>query len=428
MSGTTFVDFTTPITAGWLNYVNAHAYDKWHPVSVKDYGAIGNGVADDTAALSAALASGAKEIYFPDGVYTISSAITIPADVRLRGANRRTTEIRKAFNGNLFTLSDGAQIDGLYLNGQGATYTGRGLVIGGTDGNQIIRNSRIEDFESYCVEFSSKAAGSRSVWDDVVIWRTGGSSAGKYAVKIEDGAQLTAVPRKWSKIETAGFKFIDLGGCNDFMMTDSFVGEMLMSANSRGVMCAASRIGVNESAMDVRGLGVYFVGCNFAPAITVTSGTVPVGIVGCGFNNGITDVTTNSENVIAGPGTAYTPTWTSSGTAPAIGNGTLRGHYSRTGSAIVATIEMIAGSTTTFGTGTWSFSLPRASAGATVHVGTGYARDDSASGAATGVFCINAAGGTTVVCQATGTGQFSATVPITWAQSDSLRLTIAYPL
>lgn len=45
-------------------------------VSVKDFGAVGDGVTDDTAAFNAALASGAKNIYFPAGTYRFDSKIT----------------------------------------------------------------------------------------------------------------------------------------------------------------------------------------------------------------------------------------------------------------------------------------------------------------------------------------------------------------
>ncbi|MBY5503146.1 hypothetical protein HFO82_31730 [Rhizobium leguminosarum] len=46
--------------------------------NVKSFGAVGNGIADDTAAINAALASGAKELYFPPGNYR-HQALTVPS-------------------------------------------------------------------------------------------------------------------------------------------------------------------------------------------------------------------------------------------------------------------------------------------------------------------------------------------------------------
>ena len=56
--------------------------------------------------------------------------------------------------------------------------------------------------------------------------------------------------------------------------------------------------------------------------------------------------------------TSFTPTWTTSGTAPAIGNGTLSGKYRLIGKTLEIEFTMLAGTTTTFGTGTWAFALP----------------------------------------------------------------------
>lgn len=44
-------------------------------VSVKDYGAVGDGVTDDTAAIQAALDSGAKSVYLQSGTYKITSLL-----------------------------------------------------------------------------------------------------------------------------------------------------------------------------------------------------------------------------------------------------------------------------------------------------------------------------------------------------------------
>lgn len=56
--------------------------------------------------------------------------------------------------------------------------------------------------------------------------------------------------------------------------------------------------------------------------------------------------------------TAYTPTWTSSSTNPVLGNGTLIGRYMKIGRTVFCNINLITGSTTTYGSGQYSFSLP----------------------------------------------------------------------
>lgn len=58
------------------------------------------------------------------------------------------------------------------------------------------------------------------------------------------------------------------------------------------------------------------------------------------------------------PWTTYTPIWTSTGTQPSIGNGSLTGRYVTLGATIVGELRLNFGSTTTRGTGTYRFSLP----------------------------------------------------------------------
>ena len=53
-------------------------------INVKDYGAVGDGVADDTTAVTAAIAAGGL-IYFPSGTYRITSKITIASNKTLFG-------------------------------------------------------------------------------------------------------------------------------------------------------------------------------------------------------------------------------------------------------------------------------------------------------------------------------------------------------
>lgn len=94
--GTTFIPQQTVITADWLNGVDDVIYD-YKPnatgsasrpvqgkleerVSVKDFGAVGNNVADDSAAIQAAInhvvANGGK-LYFPRGRYYCTATLLI---------------------------------------------------------------------------------------------------------------------------------------------------------------------------------------------------------------------------------------------------------------------------------------------------------------------------------------------------------------
>lgn len=61
---------------------------------------------------------------------------------------------------------------------------------------------------------------------------------------------------------------------------------------------------------------------------------------------------------IPGAWTTYTPAWTASTTNPVVNNGTLTGRYSKFGRDVRFHINLICGSTTTYGSGIYSFSLP----------------------------------------------------------------------
>jgi len=63
-------------------------------------------------------------------------------------------------------------------------------------------------------------------------------------------------------------------------------------------------------------------------------------------------------NAIDGAWTSWTPTWTSSGTNPTLGDGELVGAYTSIGDLIVARFRLTLGPNTTKGTGNWRFTYP----------------------------------------------------------------------
>jgi parallel beta-helix repeat protein len=73
-------------------------------VSLKDFGAVGNGIADDTAAMTAAIAAG--EFLVPDGTYLVST-VTVNNSVRMYGTGRNKAIIKQknATNNNLFQVN-----------------------------------------------------------------------------------------------------------------------------------------------------------------------------------------------------------------------------------------------------------------------------------------------------------------------------------
>lgn len=156
-------------------------------------------------------------------------------------------------------------------------------------------------------------------------------------------------------------------------------------------------------------------------------------------NSGGTPTTTVDSNgtvtmqnvIILGEGawTVFTPLWTSSGTAPAIGNGSLTGGYRQHGRTITVRWFWQAGSTTTFGTGSWFFSFPSGKPHVSLgsnQVGVGSAfgsRSTFRNGTAqadpsdmTRIRISDAAVGTL----------WGTTVPATWTSGDYINITMTY--
>ena len=93
------VSYTPPFTAAVGTNVEAKLSEY---VSVKDFGAVGDGVTDDTVAIQAALDSGANLITFPVGDYYVAGQVTVSSNTIIDfGASQITTD----YNGVLFYVA-----------------------------------------------------------------------------------------------------------------------------------------------------------------------------------------------------------------------------------------------------------------------------------------------------------------------------------
>ncbi|MCY0962615.1 hypothetical protein [Streptomyces sp. H27-H5] len=134
--------------------------------------------------------------------------------------------------------------------------------------------------------------------------------------------------------------------------------------------------------------------------------------------------------------TTYVPTWSTTGTAPALGNGVLSGQYTLRGDECHVSIRMIAGSTTTYGTGQYRWALPFTAAtlananfawtGSTIATDAAaayYSGSSRIQSAAQHVMCLSpavATGGTT--------GEWNSARPFTWGNGDYMSLDITYQI
>lgn len=140
-------------------------------VSVKDFGAVGDGTTDDTAAFTDALATG-SDVFVPAGTYLITSALTVNLQ-RLYGQNGNKTTLRFNHSGGGFAITvttseRGGGVDNFAMD---AAVDGlKGLNMKGTviaRCNQVF----INNFTDTSMKLGDTAGGSGIYWSKIGLVR-----------------------------------------------------------------------------------------------------------------------------------------------------------------------------------------------------------------------------------------------------------------
>ena len=159
-------------------------------VSVKDFGAVGDGVADDTAAIQAAL-NASKNVYFPDGVYLVSSWTTFSittAKTKLFGSGAikgdgttsflkvlATTEIsgltiRDFTNAVINESTDSGTVDNLFIHDCTFRDNNRHIDIERPLTNaRIVNNFFKNTLEGYAINIGRNVYSEQDTWQNIVI-------------------------------------------------------------------------------------------------------------------------------------------------------------------------------------------------------------------------------------------------------------------
>jgi hypothetical protein len=404
-------------------------------VSVKDFGAVGDGVANDTAAVQAAINT-QQSVYFPQGTY-LCAGLTLSTSFQHLYADSNV-RIQKNANGPLVTISaDNVFARGLFFYGQ-TGYTGDCVVITGS-------NAKLE----FCAANTTFGFAVKTTGSSMHIVGTCehyySADASGHAISIGtltattnyhviDGVQMQG--------SVGGVLCINTSGSISNSVIGNLTDPTLFVTNTRIVgnvgtiksFCYFNNCGITGNVTIGDGVTAYS-GIAFGPNVFVQSGsTITVNskiqessLYLSQLNQAdVVDLLSGTagdlSNVFFVGRKTYTCAWTASGTNPVLGNGVITAFYTRTGSTTLATVELVIGSTTTLGTGDWRFSLPTTVFGA--YIGSAVATDIGpgtqyvgSAVAPTGVaYCVIT----------TNSGNATSAIPFAWATGDVLRFSIQY--
>lgn len=385
-----------------------------------------------TAALQAAITAGGNNsrITIPTGK-TLTAQITLLTAQVLQGRNGRS-QIFKGFNGDMINMS-AAQcgLEDIWLRGQGATFTGGGVVISAANNYQYMENVWIYDNVGYALEFTVSNAGGSFRAERCTFQRT---TATNPAIGLPTVAD-TAGNRRFINCSADGGWFLKFNNsANTWIIGCDFVNLDFTASDGVSLRAVVSgcRIATGGANFAVYGNDCAIVGNVIAGAGTLNGAASRNRIVGNTLLAGTTwtdnsTATGDNVNEIWDSYVAVTPVWKGSTTDPVLGDGTLVGRVKRSGRCLKIDITLTCGSTTTYGSGSWYFTLPAPFAAFVAKAQTIGAVRILDSGTQYYVATAVVAAGSNQI-QIFATQQVTPTHPMTWASGDTLSLSIEFEI
>ena len=200
-------------------------------VSVKDFGAVGDGVANDATYFANALtAATGKELVVPPGTYKLNSGLTVPANTVVTG-HGATLDFSGAGNIAALTLGSNVTLIGLKIVGPGnASYNGASV------GVKCYGTSNSPSAPTY-------VTGPTLIDIEITLFRNAGVECMFNVV-----GQITNC-----KITSCAYAGIQLLSCNRFRVADNYVGQITpgTSGNAYGIAVSSGEGTTTEDPIPV---------------------------------------------------------------------------------------------------------------------------------------------------------------------------------
>lgn len=384
------------------------------PIDITNYGAVGDGTTDDTAAIQAAVnAAGStsnkrvKVPYGASGVYKITNAIFINTGGITIEFDNPNIKFKKFYNGAVIVVNAG-QVDLINVGIDGnaaAGYTGAGIYYNDATHftfNCSVINPYISNTQDSCIMFKGPRGGAGILIQGGALTTynpTGASSGGYPSIRLNGAQDGDVSNRTIIGVTSSSQPLIDVTGMWVTKISNCFCGTMFFGNNPfvTGLPIAGSyhstetfidntyiRDGLlidygNEIVIN-NSLSHGNAPTYASPVTTLNYGGVPTGsstygwvitanslCCNLGASNRVSNRIQNLEpnGVSVGNQSSifeclfpFNMVWTGASANPVLGNGTNNSTYDYVYKDITYNLQITTGSTTTFGTGQWYFALP----------------------------------------------------------------------
>lgn len=354
------------------------------------------------------------------GTYKQTAKLTVPGGCTVFGAGPLQSSIKKFFNGDQFDWGDLTSFRDMTWDGNGGSFTGSNATIS-SGSSQNMYHCTFTDAASNPIKWTAANVG---VLFSFVSSQISSHTLTNAACIFNSGDTSTNTKGELLNIDCNGGVLFDtstgaVGGLKAIGCTTT---GLIFNQNNVNVEVIGCRLATND--VHIKGTNVSVLGCANAGNLFLDLGAVGCTVGPNMFAAGKGTIDNSGQvNVLYTEPVSFPPVWGSSGTQPAIGNGTNNGVLTRNGSLMTHQFTITMGSTTTFGTGTYTFSNPYGNANTVVMDGKATIFDFSANQYFEASALI-LPGSATIQIVYSNLGAISATVPMTFAVSDQIIVSI----